>query len=528
MNRVLFLLALAACGEREISGTACSSDTDCNLFNAQGTCQSTGFCSFPDPACLSGERYAPAAGDSLGGTCIGDGACGTKDLACCAATVCADHLTCVIGESDTTCQCGGADQPCCDGTTCDDGLRCGDGAVCSADEVTHVAVGAHHVCAVTADGVTSCWGLDFKAYGRQLALGTPVIDSVTPREIAMTDVAEIRGGDFHTCARKTDGTLWCWGHNSGGQLGNGAMGVNSVTPVQVTGLSNVTAFEAGRLHTCAIGTVDGNAGGYCWGRGGTENRGNLTSTVGRLGNGAITDSALPVAVTLTDAMAGGATVKDVSAGNYHSCVLMSDDTVWCWGRNNQGQLGNGTLVGTLIPTQADLSGITIPAGVTIDEISCSSGRRRQGNTCIRLSDATVYCWGYNGYGELGDGLTANRSAPSLPVVTTDLAGAKPVALAAGQDFRCARMDTGALWCWGRNKGGALGTNGTLDDRYLTPQKVAVISGVTSVATNHHTACAIDGAKHLYCWGSNRRGTVLLSTPVTTADLSVLQPTRIDL
>ena len=123
MIRAVCVLALllAACDGPTISGTTCSDDKDCNLFNAQGRCESTGYCSFPDETCTSGHRYSPGASGELASACVeGTSQCGAKDQVCCGASVCAANLTCVTEMA--TCQCGATDQPCCDGTTC--GLPC--------------------------------------------------------------------------------------------------------------------------------------------------------------------------------------------------------------------------------------------------------------------------------------------------------------------------------------------------------------------------------------------------------------------
>lgn len=523
MTRLLLaVLVVAACGEREIDGTACASSTDCNLFNAVGTCQATGFCSYPDTSCLSGERYAPAAGDSLGGSCFGDTTCGGKDQPCC-GSVCGDNLTCVTDLA--MCQCGAAGQPCCDGATCGTGLHCGTGATCSSNEVKQVAIGHGSVCALTGDGAVWCWGHDAKPFGRRG--GRDIIGFDVPTPIAGIDnVSELRGGEQHTCAKKTDGTLWCWGHNDRGQLGDGSA-MSTITPVQVSGLTNVTQFDLGRMHTCAVGTVAGTTSLYCWGRGGVESETNTTSTGSRLGAGTLANASTPVAVDLSTAAAAGQTVRSLSTGAYHTCIGMSDDTIWCWGRNTQGELGNGTVINALVPTQVNLAGITIPNGVTIVEVSCSFARRRQNHTCARLSDGATYCWGYNADGALGDGMAVQRSLPSLPVATTDLAGAKPVQLAAGMRTRCARMDTGDVWCWGENRNGLIGNNGTINTDFLTPQKVTLLSGVSQLAMRHNTACAIAGGA-LYCWGNNHRGGVTVRPPASDAEKAIMQPLRITL
>jgi len=524
MRALVLMLVLAACGGSTISGTACADDKDCNLFNAQGRCESTGWCSFPDETCIGGQRYSPGAGDNLAGTCVGDNICGGRDQACCGAGVCADHLTCATEVG--TCQCGEVGQPCCDGTTCGAGSHCGAGAVCGTSDVLQAAVGAGHACALFADHTVSCWGYDYKPYPYQPGLGDAVIASATPFAISgATDVAEIRAAEMHTCARKTDNTLWCWGHNENGQLGNGTK-IHSKAAVQVPGLTNVSLFDGGRVHMCALASYNGTAGLWCWGRGGENNMRLPGAALGKLGNNSAADSSVPVRVDLSVAGAAGQTVKSLSTGSYHSCIAMSDNKVWCWGRNSSGELGDGTTNPSKVPVQVNLAGITLPPSVSIDEVSCSDGRRKQNSTCIRLSNGTVYCWGANGHGELGDGGTTARSAPTLAVDTLALGNAKIVQLVAASFAKCARTDDGNVWCWGENKNGIVGINDAVTANHPTPRKTTVLLGVTQLDMSHKLACAVDSTKHLYCWGTNRRGQAKARRPLDKADSVVLEPTQV--
>ncbi|HEY5922544.1 MAG TPA: hypothetical protein VIV11_12775 [Kofleriaceae bacterium] len=518
---------VAACSGPQISGTACNDDKDCNLFNAQGRCESTGWCSFPDETCASGHRYSPGAGDGFGNACV-DGAatCGAKDQACCGTGVCGANLTCATEVG--TCQCGASGQPCCDGTMCGTGLFCGAGAVCGSSEVLQAAVGAGHACVLFTDNSVACWGYDWKPFAGVPGKGDSVIASARPTAIAgANDIVELRAAEMHTCGRKLDGTLWCWGHNEDGQLGN-AMNANSKVAVQVSGLSNVTLFDGGRTHTCALGTFNTMSGLWCWGRGGEGNPRSATQPTGKLGNNSSADSNVPVKVDLTTAAAMGQTVKSLSTGAYHSCIVMSDNKTWCWGRNANGELGNGTTTPSKVPVEVGYAAITIPSGVTVDQVSCSDGRRKQGSTCILLSNGTVYCWGANSVGELGDGTTATtpRMAPSTAVNTSGMGGVKIVQIVAAQFAKCARTDDASIWCWGQNKNGIIGIDDPMQTNHPMPVKVNVLSTVTHVDMSHRLVCAVDSAKQLYCWGTNRRGQALAIPPTTESEGLVLQPTRV--
>jgi alpha-tubulin suppressor-like RCC1 family protein len=145
---------------------------------------------------------------------------------------------------------------------------------------------------------------------------------VTALSNAVTAVA---AGSFHTCARKSDGSLWCWGHNPSGQLGDGST-TDKSSPIEVTALgSTVVAFAAGGQHTCATRSVDGSLA--CWG----------ANNFGQLGDGTTTSQSSPIGVTALDNA-----VTTVAAGSMHSCARKSDGSLWCWGYNAFGQLGDGS------------------------------------------------------------------------------------------------------------------------------------------------------------------------------------------
>jgi alpha-tubulin suppressor-like RCC1 family protein len=523
-STLVVLLALGACSNPEISGTTCTSDADCNLFAATGTCEPTGFCSYPDASCVGGKRYSPGAGSSLGNTCIGgDPACGAKDQTCCGAGACGPDLIC-SGEGGT-CQCGGVGQPCCDGTSCSTGLACDANATCKTPMAfTQVAVGKYQVCALASDRTVWCWGFDATWNTDVPGQKSPTLPGLTPTQVAgVTDVVEIRGGEFHTCARKSDNTLWCWGHNEHGQLGNGTT-TSSAAATQVPGLGAVQHFDAGTFHTCAIGSYNGAPGVWCWGRGGKGGMGAkpIDATQGRLGNNATADSSVPVAVDLTVAAAAGQTVKWVSAGDFHSCMVMSDNTVWCWGRGASGELGNGATANSKAPVKVDFTGITIPNGVTVDQVSCSDGKHA-GSSCMLLSNGTIHCWGNDTLGELGDATTAGQTRP-VTKVATDYIPAKIVELASAMSARCARAADGSVWCWGENKKGFHGTG--LSSNPTSKPGASLMTGATQIDASHRTACAIDGMNRLYCWGNNQRGQITLHAPADAVETNVLAPLQV--
>jgi alpha-tubulin suppressor-like RCC1 family protein len=294
--------------------------------------------------------------------------------------------------------------------------------------VAEVATGDYHTCARRTDGSLWCWGRNqFGQVGDGTALPrpAPVRIGAEPAPGALgTDVAEVAAGQMHSCARRGEGTLWCWGRNSDGQLGDGSM-MDRPAPVQVTALgATVVEVALGQVHTCARRN-DGTL--WCWG-------GNVS---GQLGDGSSTGSPMPLQVT-----ALGTNVAEVSAGALHTCARRSDGSLWCWGNNGNGQVGDGSNVGRLSPVPVTT------LGTTVAEVSASF----RWHTCARDTGGGVWCWGANRYGQLGDGTYAARTTPVRVVGL----GGTASAITTGQFHSCARRGDATLWCWGDNAFGQLG------------------------------------------------------------------------
>lgn len=299
-------------------------------------------------------------------------------------------------------------------------------------------------------------------------------------------IASIAVGGLHSCLRKADGTLWCWGLNDVGQLGDGTTSGQQQcypmsckpTPVKVDSLGGDVALVAlGGSHSCALKT-DGTL--WCWG----------DNDNGQLGDGTTAGKALPVQVTSL-----GGKVAEVALGSDHSCARQNDGTLWCWGLNGAGQLGDGTTSGQACylsaackPTPVQVKAL----GNTVTSVAVGGG-----HACARRSDGTLWCWGYNAAGQLGDGTTATPK-PS-PVQVAQL-GANVVEVALGLYHSCARKADGTLWCWGSNDLGQSGTETS------TPTKVASLSAsVASVALGAYHSCARKTDGTLWCWGWNESG-----------------------
>ena len=276
----------------------------------------------------------------------------------------------------------------------------------------------------------------------------------------------VAGGQYHSVALRSDGSVWAWGLNGNGQLGNGSTTASS-TPVQVTGLpTTVTAIAAGGYFSLALlsnGTV------WAWG----------SNNSGQLGNGTTTDSSIPVQVS------GLTGVTSITGGVYHALAVRSDGTLWAWGYNVDGQLGNGTTTNSTTPVQVGLGGVVAIAAAGFHSVATRS-------------DGTVWAWGLNGNGELGNGTTTNSTTP---VQVSGLS--RVTALAAGGYHSLALRSDGTVWVWGYNGYGQLG-NGTVSDS-STPVQVPGLGGVVALTAGflHSVAARSDGT--VWAWGLNGNG-----------------------
>ena len=365
-----------------------------------------------------------------------------------------------------------------------------------------IDAGSFHTCARLQDGTLRCWGMNDSG---QLGDGTTT-NALTPVAVAgVAGAAAVSGGGFHTCARFPDGTLECWGRNDSGQLGDPATTTfSSATPVRVTGITSAASMTAGGFHTCALlgdGTVQ------CWGE----------NDFGQLGNG--TSDPVPGSPTTVNptpvAVSGITSAVAVSAGGWHTCALLRDGTIQCWGQNTYGQLGDGSPITRPAPgrssTPVTVTGITtaiaIEAGIF--------------HTCARLADGTLRCWGRNDEGRLGNGTTADSSTPTI------VSGIAPAAAAPGAEHACALLQDGTVRCWGDNNWGQLGNGSPAGATATTPATaVTGITTATAASSGAEHTCALLQDGSVQCWGRNTDGrlgngtTTNAFTPVTVVGLGV--------
>jgi len=402
-------------------------------------------------------------------TCDGQGHCkaGTP-VTCPAPDQCHTLGTC----NQTTGLCSNPAKP--DGTACNDGNPGSQGDVCTVGvcqgtipcaSAVDVHVGNAHTCAVRTDGSLWCWGLN--SYG-QLGNGTTDESSVPIRAGATTwNWAAVTTGALHSCGIRRDGTLWCWGDNESGQLGNGTTDPAS-TPTQVVG-QNWMLVQAGLTYTCGVQT---NGSLWCWG-------GNAH---GALGNGTQSNSNVPVEVLETNWVS-------VAAGSQHTCGIKADQTLWCWGANADGALGNGGKVDSLTPVQV--------GGATWYSVAVGGGSSGE-HTCAVKLDGSLWCWGANSVGQLGTGSTTASLTP------VRVGSATWTSVSAGIAYTCGVQGDGTLWCWGSNDNGQLG-DGTETNR-LAPVRVPG-QGWTQVVTRNLHTCGTRPDGSLWCWGNNTDGEI---------------------
>ncbi len=355
-------------------------------------------------------------------------------------------------------------------------------AVYNLSGATAIAAGEFHACALLSNGTVECWGFN---YSGQLGNDSYNDSDVPVAVYNLSGATAIAAGESHACALLSNGTVECWGYNDDGQLGNSSNNDSDV-PAAVSNLSGAAAVTAGWLYSCALlgnGTVE------CWGD-------NYEGELGNGGGGPTTTNApgTPVSGNVLP----GAGAKQISSGDFHTCVVISDGTVQCWGYNGSGELGNGTTNSTSTPTTVvGVGGAGVLSGVT----AVAAG---PGHTCALLANGTVVCWGDNSSGELGDGFTGVGNSSSTPVAVSNLTGVK--AIAVGYEASCALLANGSVECWGYNVSGQLGNgNSNNSDVPVAGSEWSGLLPLKAIATGGYYTCGLTSGGVVYCLGYNAYG-----------------------
>jgi alpha-tubulin suppressor-like RCC1 family protein len=504
LTGALALLATSCLGPGDFR---CHAHVDCG---SDSFCEIDGRCSVRDPVCASGRRYreheGASSGACVGATCAGNPihamaagsshACllradgivscwgrnddgelgdGTRTprslpapvvgLGTAKAIATGESHSCAVLE-DGAVSCWGADDAGQLGIGVGDS-RGGPVAVPGVSGAIAVAAGAAFSCAVLGDGTVRCWGDN--SMGQLGDGGDATAGRAATTVFAMTGVRALSAHWQHACALRDDETLWCWGDNSTGQLGDGTFDVRA-QPVRALGLGAVTDVGTGRGHTCAATRADGL---FCWGN----------NNVGQLGRDALGPAATPTLVPIvTNPVA-------VATGAQHTCAIRQGGATLCWGGNTSGQLGDGSL--STVPIPVPVSGLGPMAAIVAGGAF----------TCGRADDGATFCWGDDRYGELGLGSTTLRTRPTRVATiagATELAAGAAHTCVVSRDGGPAGATTGHVSCWGANQAGQLG-DATMADR-ARPESIKGEIDATSLAAGLAHTCAVTGDGALWCWG----------------------------
>ncbi len=331
-----------------------------------------------------------------------------------------------------------------------------------------IAAGGRHSLSICNDGTVMAWGDNSDG---QLGIGNATYQSNVPVQInSLADITSIAAGSAHSIAIKNNNTVWSWGLNIYGQLGQGNNTPRIYVPAQVNGLVNITAISAGTKFSLALkndGTV------WAWG----------DNNYYQFGNGNSTSSNIPVQLNTI----GG--ISAIAAGHNHSLALKNDGTVWAWGNNYYGQLGNGTdgqFADSKVPIQVNfLTGI----------IAIAAGNS---HSLALRNDGTVWSWGWNSYGELGIGIGNPNKLSNVPIQVSSLTNI--IAISAGEYASLALQSNGSVWSWGSNAFGQLGIGSNTDSNL--PVQVSSLSGVVSIKGGGVHSLALKNNGALWAWGLN--------------------------
>lgn len=520
----------------------------------------------------TGDFHACALGTDGGAYCwgaaMGNGSTSQQNRAIYAANSpllrsisAAGTTTCgVTAGGEVTCWGANADGELGDGTTT---ARATAATVSGLSNVAAVGVGVFHACAVKADGTLTCWG---KNGNGQVGNGTTSSSVTSPATVSFSanPVLGVLGGLAHTCALTASG-LHCWGSDSAGQLGNGTTltgnqtsptlatlppysDVVEIAPFTFATVETASTFQRGRIldvganHTCMVvpagsfvnvsssATSDGASSSRvsttsvaCWGQ----------NSFGQLGTGNTTPHNRPRWVS---GLPAGP--KAVATGANHTCALIADGTVRCWGRNNVGQLGDGTTTDRTSSVQ--VSGVSYA-------IAIAAGDE---HTCALIADGSIKCWGKADDHRLGNGEFVTGGAPPTGARTSPQtvrrcsctgycncdSGSGPwdsslttadanIAITAGGAHTCAIRADGTSWCWGRNTRGQIGRVGdisggtNLDVDYVRFAKRVEFGSVgtfaqrlLSISAGSEHTCGVNAYGTVYCWGLDESQQVSMTLP----------------
>ena len=359
-----------------------------------------------------------------------------------------------------------------------------------------LATGNSHTCAILENGSAMCWGLD--NYG-QLGDGGDATNLIKPTSFVSIDggqtVAQIYARQLRTCIVLDDNSASCWGFNPDGQAGDDSTNTYKSPSVKVEFPQGkgVKSMGMGLKHTCAILEDDTLT---CWG----------LDSHGALGNGDsdTSDKYTPQTITTPS----DRKVVKVEPGETHTCILLDDGGVMCWGRDNAGQLGNGDTSDTI---HAPSSNVELPEGRAATDLSVGNH-----HSCALLDNGSITCWGLNNYGQLGENTTTNRRIPVYAHLPT---GSPAVSVSVGPHSSCAILENSSVYCWGHNHYGRLGI-GVTGGIYQLPMFVEGATNVVDLSLDYDHTCALSENGSISCWGRSKYGPLGIGP---SGDINTPQP-----
>jgi alpha-tubulin suppressor-like RCC1 family protein len=369
---------------------------------------------------------------------------------------------------------------------------------------TTLAAGLFHTCGLDATGAAYCWGNNgYGQLGNSTTIGSVTANPTPEAVVGGVTFASLTAGFNHTCGLTPTGAAYCWGANYAGQLGNttnsgvlnGPDGKHP-TPLPVDGNLTFSVLEAGNDFTCGL-TPQGVM--YCWGNNSLGQLGTTTNNITSLPN------PTPTPVN------GNLTFVAVGAGSSHTCGVATGGIVYCWGNNDNGQLGNANGIGE--------GNLPQPTPTAVQGVPPLASLAAGGHfTCGLTSAGAAWCWGDNHFGQLAGTTDVISSTPvEVP------GGLLFVSLGAGGGHTCGLVSQGFLYCWGGNLSGQLGhpvNFGTSNPAYA-PTEVSGVS-LAVLAVNAAHTCGLTSAGVAWCWGFNRYGQ-LGNTTINDTDIGVPTP-----
>lgn len=344
-----------------------------------------------------------------------------------------------------------------------------------------ISAGGQNTCGVKSDGSAWCWG---EGSSGQIGDGKTAASQSVPAPVSDLNVSgkrwsSITVGISYACGLRDDDTAWCWGQGNDGQLGNGSRAESIATPVPViaddlTGRKWLS-LSAGSNTTCGLRD---DTSIWCWG----------------LLDDADADTQKITAKPILAAQRGW---RSLRASNGAMCATRDNGSAWCWGAGRFGSLGDGTMAAAATPQLVDTGAVTgtawtsvVPGGDT---------------TCGLRDDGSAWCWGSNANGALGN--PASHAAHSRPVAVSAsaLSGTRWTSIDVKDGVACGLRDDHSAWCWGRDFSGQLGNNGTATQRAPVKVEAKPANGWREISVGGFHTCAIAAGGEAWCWGANYNG-----------------------